>query len=201
MYAQHSAYKSVVDARPADCAWWEARYGQNDGKYSSKYPPHDGVDLHQFTSNGTCAGISGRCDLNRIVKKGVTWYTTPLKGEIKPVVKKPIEVIAKEVLDGLWGNGDDRKARLKAEGYDYAEVQKKVNELLEQQSIYYPRYTGQSTQVDVVFEKIGVPSKFIGRWSKRKPIAEANGIVNYRGTGSQNTELVALAKKGELKRV
>lgn len=200
MYAQHSAYKEMVQKRPSHCAWWEARYGQNDGKYSSKYPPHDGVDLHQFTSNGTCLGISGRCDLNRIVQKGLAWYTTPLNGEIKPVEKKSIEVIAKEVLNGLWGNGDDRKARLKAEGYDYAEVQAKVNELLKEQETYYPRYTGQSMQVDVVFGKIGVPSKFIGNWSKRKPIATANGISDYRGKAGQNTELVSLAKKGKLKK-
>nr|DAQ04541.1 MAG TPA: peptidoglycan hydrolase [Caudoviricetes sp.] len=44
--------------------------------------------------------------------------------------KKPIEDIAREVLAGLWGNGDTRKARLEAAGYDYAEIQRKVNELL-----------------------------------------------------------------------
>ena len=34
------------------------------------------------------------------------------------------------MLDGKWGNGDDRKQRLTAAGYDYAAVQAKVNELL-----------------------------------------------------------------------
>lgn len=43
---------------------------------------------------------------------------------------KSIETIAKEVIAGKWGNGDDRKKRLQAAGYDYAAVQKKVNELL-----------------------------------------------------------------------
>lgn len=43
---------------------------------------------------------------------------------------KSIEAIAKEVIAGKWGNGDDRKKRLQAAGYDYAAVQKKVNELL-----------------------------------------------------------------------
>ena len=36
----------------------------------------------------------------------------------------------KEVINGEWGNGQDRKDRLEAAGYNYAEVQKKVNELL-----------------------------------------------------------------------
>ena len=42
---------------------------------------------------------------------------------------KSVEEIAREVLQGKWGNGADRKARLEAAGYDYAAVQKKVNQL------------------------------------------------------------------------
>lgn len=44
--------------------------------------------------------------------------------------KKTVEQIAKEVIVGMWGNGDDRKRRLTLAGYDYNAVQKKVNELL-----------------------------------------------------------------------
>jgi N-acetylmuramoyl-L-alanine amidase CwlA len=47
-----------------------------------------------------------------------------------PASKKSIEQIAKEVIQGKWGNGADRKKRLTNAGYNYAEVQKKVNELL-----------------------------------------------------------------------
>lgn len=43
---------------------------------------------------------------------------------------KSVEEIAREVLQGKWGNGADRKARLEAAGYDYAEVQAKVNMLV-----------------------------------------------------------------------
>lgn len=43
---------------------------------------------------------------------------------------KSVEEIAREVLQGKWGNGADRKARLEAAGYDYAEVQAKVNALV-----------------------------------------------------------------------
>lgn len=44
--------------------------------------------------------------------------------------KKSIDELAKEVINGKWGNGADRKNRLTAAGYDYAAVQKRVNELL-----------------------------------------------------------------------
>ena len=43
---------------------------------------------------------------------------------------KSVEEIAREVLQGKWGNGANRKARLEAAGYDYAEVQAKVNTLV-----------------------------------------------------------------------
>ena len=46
------------------------------------------------------------------------------------VVKKTVTELAKEVIAGKWGNGQDRKNRLTAAGYDYTVVQNKVNELL-----------------------------------------------------------------------
>ena len=44
--------------------------------------------------------------------------------------KKSVTALAKEVIAGKWGAGEDRKKRLTAAGYDYAAVQKKVNEIL-----------------------------------------------------------------------
>lgn len=44
--------------------------------------------------------------------------------------KKSIDEIAKEVIRGEWGNGQERKDRLTKAGYDYNAVQKRVNELL-----------------------------------------------------------------------
>lgn len=41
--------------------------------------------------------------------------------------KKSAEEIAAEVWEGKWGAGADRKARLEAAGYDYAEVQAAVD--------------------------------------------------------------------------
>jgi N-acetylmuramoyl-L-alanine amidase len=43
---------------------------------------------------------------------------------------KSVTDIAKEVIAGHWGNGEDRKHRLRNAGYDPAEVQKMVNELV-----------------------------------------------------------------------
>jgi N-acetylmuramoyl-L-alanine amidase len=51
--------------------------------------------------------------------------------EKKPTTtKKTVDQIAKEVIQGKWGNGATRKKKLQAAGYDYTAVQKKVNEIL-----------------------------------------------------------------------
>ena len=59
-------YRKLV-ANLGNAQWWEARYGINNGVYNPKYPCHDGVNLHQFTSEGICPGIPGTVDLNRVV--------------------------------------------------------------------------------------------------------------------------------------
>jgi len=44
--------------------------------------------------------------------------------------KKSVDAIVREVIQGKWGNGAERKQKLTAAGYDYSAVQKRVNELL-----------------------------------------------------------------------
>ena len=42
---------------------------------------------------------------------------------------KTVDVIAQEVLDGKWGSGAERRAKLTNAGYNYAIIQARVNEL------------------------------------------------------------------------
>jgi hypothetical protein len=51
-------------------------------------------------------------------------------GSVSSTPSKSIDTIAREVIRGDWGNGSDRKARLEAAGYNYKEVQARVNALL-----------------------------------------------------------------------
>ena len=44
--------------------------------------------------------------------------------------KKSVDEVAREVIQGKWSNGAERKKRLTDAGYDYNEVQKKVNQLI-----------------------------------------------------------------------
>ncbi len=60
-------------------------------------------------------------------------YFTPVTTNV-PVnetnKKKSNEQIAKEVIRGLWGNGEIRKKRLTEAGYSYSAIQKLVNKYL-----------------------------------------------------------------------
>lgn len=53
-----------------------------------------------------------------------------LYGSVNKPNGKSIDTLAHEVIRGDWGNGQDRVNRLKAAGYDYNAVQKRVNEIL-----------------------------------------------------------------------
>lgn len=50
--------------------------------------------------------------------------------KVETVAKKTVSELAKEVLDGKWGNGADRKKKLTEAGYDYSKVQAEVNKLV-----------------------------------------------------------------------
>lgn len=56
-------------------------------------------------------------------------FLTPVKEAKKKSGKKSNTQIAREVCQGKWGNGETRKKKLKAAGYNYAAVQKIVNKL------------------------------------------------------------------------
>jgi len=59
-----------------------------------------------------------------------TYITTKSGTAVSSTSKKTIDEIAHEVIQGLWGNGQDRVNRLKAAGYDASAVQNRVNQLL-----------------------------------------------------------------------
>lgn len=54
------------------------------------------------------------------------------KSGVKPTeATKTASQIAKEVIDGKWGNGAERRTRLTAAGYNYPEIQSAVNTMLQ----------------------------------------------------------------------
>ena len=118
---------------------WVARYG-SEPKYATKW------DMWQYTSTGRVNGIAGNVDMDDcrkdfpsiIINGGFNGYSksTPTPAPVpQPTpaptpAKKSNDEVAREVIQGQWGNGDDRKNRLTAAGYDYNAVQNRVNEIL-----------------------------------------------------------------------
>lgn len=92
--------------------------------------------LWQYTSRGTVSGIQDRVDRNisyvdypSIIQKG--GFNGYGKKTIMQMKRKSVEELACEVLKGRWGNGQERKDRLRKTGYDYEAVQERVNEKLD----------------------------------------------------------------------
>ncbi|MBQ8132902.1 MAG: N-acetylmuramoyl-L-alanine amidase [Clostridia bacterium] len=75
-------------------------------------------------SSGTGAKLFGK------LLSGAGWIVLDHCTKVNTTAKKTIDEIAREVIQGKWGNGDERKRKLTAAGYDYDKVQAKVNELL-----------------------------------------------------------------------
>lgn len=91
-----------------------------------------------FSATECPASIAGSQNA-AYMKRAQEWYDAMTKGSSKPAPKpakkpapkpakkKDINTIAQEVIKGAWGNGDDRRRRLEAAGYNYAAVQNAVN--------------------------------------------------------------------------
>lgn len=86
---------------------------------------------------------------------------------------KTVEELAKEVINGKWGNGAERKQRLTEAGYDYAAVQARVNELMKGQS-------GSATAAEYYTVKSGDTLSAIAKkyGTTYQQLAKLNGIAN-----------------------
>lgn len=71
-------------------------------------------------------------DIYREIKRGSNMAPPPPSPQrsVPQPAKKPIEAIAREVINGVWGNGQERIDRLNKSGYNAAEVQRIVNSLV-----------------------------------------------------------------------
>lgn len=83
--------------------------------------------FHQWSEKGKVNGIKGNVDMDY-------YYGGADAPAKEPMTPEEIEKVAKEVLDGKYGNGNDRVKALTEAGYDYKAVQKRVNEILAEQS-------------------------------------------------------------------
>lgn len=105
---------------------WQDSSGKKDGKGWS-----DHVGIVEKVSGGKITVIEGNYS-DSVKRRTLSVNGRYIRGYGVPKYDqaKSITEIAREVIAGKWGNGSDRKKRLKSAGYNYSEVQTKVNELL-----------------------------------------------------------------------
>ena len=115
VYANQNWFRNYLNCKElynAGYSIWAAKYSSNEPIIDSKF------DIWQYSSSGKVDGISGNVDMNRMYNDIINK---------KEEVKKTVSELVDEVLAGKWGNGEDRKKRITAAGYNYGEVQAAVN--------------------------------------------------------------------------
>lgn len=113
--------------------WDDSGEGDNTG-----WPDH--VGFVESVNGNSFIVIEGNCS-NSVKRRtmavngryirgyGVPKYDKAQESSGTATDRKDVEEVAKEVIAGKWGNGEDRKNRLTAAGYDYSQVQNTVNVL------------------------------------------------------------------------
>lgn len=102
--------------------------------------------IFQFTETGRLKGYDANIDLNVFYGQLSDWdklvgktSTTPTPAPKPPVTTPPKrktgQQLAQEVLDGKWGNGNDRIQNLRKEGYNAEAVQNEVNLVLTRRNV------------------------------------------------------------------
>ena len=95
---------------------WIAGYGLNDGNADFEYfPSMDGIRWWQYSSNPY--------DKNIVLLDDE-------ENKVNNVITKSVDEVAQEVIQGLWGNGQERYDNLTNTGYDAQAVQDRVNSIL-----------------------------------------------------------------------
>lgn len=99
------------------------------------------VFFHKDFSATECPASIAGSQRDAYLRRAQEWYdrmngapvaSKPTAAKPAPAApaKKSVETVAREVIAGQWGNGDDRMNRLRQAGYDANAVQQRVNALL-----------------------------------------------------------------------
>lgn len=140
IYASESSLKTLCKTTAINnYPHWVARW--------TKSQPSIKTDIWQFggeTNLLRSNKVAGQtCDQNYLMDESlINGWVTP----IPTPAKKSNEELAREVLDGKWGNGAERKTRLTAAGYDYTTIQSLVDMIMKkpaQTPVYTVEYTVQ----------------------------------------------------------
>lgn len=130
---------------PYECSCYYMKKKATTNKQIVKTPKINDLVIYDWNNNGTLDHVGIITEINGNVLTVVEGNKSKQVGvrtisknssEINCFIRVPnnnttdLTTIAKEVIKGKYGNGDERKKALENMGYNYKEVQAKVNELL-----------------------------------------------------------------------
>lgn len=173
------------DATIKKYIFWYANW--NGGK-----TPSVKCAFHQWSEKGRVNGIKGNVDMDYYYGGA----ETPAK---KPMTPEEIDKIAKEVLDGKYGNGNERRSKLSLAGYDYSAVQNRVNEIVAEREKAKSEETAPEPKTETPkFTTEEMVQKVIngeyGNGDERKQKLEAEGY-DYRKIQNAVNKAIATPKQ------
>ena len=159
IYASESTLKTKVDyERLARFSGWAAKWSKT--RPSATYGMWQfGGETNKIRSNKVAGVVCDQdycyVDYPAVIKTGgFNGYTAstptpaPAPTPTPAPTKKSNDEIADEVIAGKWGNGQTRREKLTAAGYNYDEIQKLVNEktkaYINEGAKYYTVKTGDT---------------------------------------------------------
>ena len=132
--AMNSLIKLVADVckrnKIKKLVWSDSKYDRINHRNGCN------MTVHRDFKNKDCPGAYLMSKMPYIADEVNKLLCSSRNSKVSGVVNKShkhtktLEDIAREVIEGKWGNGPERKKRLEAAGYVYSAVQKKVNSLL-----------------------------------------------------------------------
>lgn len=143
----------------------------------------------------TGAGVNEVCKKKYSRKNGnIFGYGYPAFDEVPqptpaptPTPQKSVDEVAREVIAGEWGNGDEREERLTAAGYNYDEVQNRVNEILEGDTKPEPK-PQKPNEIKASEPAMSYNAELAGTYT----VNSATGLNVRNGAGTNFSVLVAI---------
>lgn len=160
-----------INSSKAICVYIEVGFHDN---------PEEAKWIIEHTNEIAIAIADGLCDHYNVEHKETEKpvekpAATPVKPTPAPV-EKSIDELAREVIAGKHGSGDARKKSL---GNKYAEVQKRVNEILSGKVTTSTPVATPTKRVHTVVKNDtlwGLANKYLGNGSRYPEIVKLNGL-------------------------
>ena len=141
---------------------WIATYVDAVDKYKGEY------DIWQNSSKGRIDGITGCVDTNYMYRDLITEVN--VKKEEAQTQTKSVNELVDEVIAGLWGDGEDRKKRLRKAGYNYETIQSSLNSKIN---------SSKTNKITYTVKKGDTLSKIATKYNTTyQEIAKKNNITN-----------------------